>query len=76
MTILEHLDARARRADAFELADETHYVWLSRATRGNIDVTIDLVGRRPPMCQRQGRRRRAAPAFEGGLERIDAGSCA
>jgi hypothetical protein len=24
MTILEHLDARARRADAFELADETH----------------------------------------------------
>jgi hypothetical protein len=80
MTILEHLDARARLADAFEPADETHRGFpgpraatsASRSTRSDDarQCVNDKAGRRHLKLGAA----EAMVSVRGGLVRIYAGS--
>jgi hypothetical protein len=82
MTILEHLDARARLADAFEPADETHrgFPGPTAATPTSRSTRFDNA--RQCVHDKAGRRHLKFSAAEamvpvrGGLARIYAGSWA
>jgi hypothetical protein len=80
MTTLEHLDARARLADAFELADETHRGFPGPPAATSTSRSTRFDNARQCVNDKAGRRHLELTAAEAmvsvraGSARIDAGS--
>ncbi len=79
MTILEHFDAQARLADAFEPADESHRGFPGPPAATSTSQSTRFDNARQCVNDRAGRRHlklsvaEAMASVRGGLERIDSG---